>query len=220
MLLTENKIRQIIREYINDILSNTEENVTNPTHGKYGIFYVPQGSSPFDGHFYEFIDAKNDKDVIKKFIASYFKSNKSVVIANNEELRYVIATMDEDGYIDEIVYEITFYPKGKNAHYRYTYRNNGNYEFFDSFQKQNDKKFTAELVDHLCRTIHEIPKGYCSSMSMLKKYLTNYMSKNNEESLNLRIYNFKKETSTYYYVFKFEWENDVTLKEYNPLELF
>lgn len=220
MKLTENKIRQIIRESINDILSNTEEDAVTTPHGKYALFYVPQGSSPYDGHFYEYIDAKNDKDVIKKFIASYFKDNKNVVISNNEELRYVIATMDEDDYIDEIIYDVTFYPKGKNAHYRYSYRNNGDFQFFDSFNKQNEKKFSAEIVDYLCRTIHEIPKGYCGNMSMLKKYLTNYMSKNNEESLNLRIFDYKKESSTYYYVFKFEWENTVSLKEYDPFDSF
>ena len=218
MKLTENKIRQIIRETLDNVFSPEDEVTEVTPHGKYALFYVPQGSSPYDGHFYEYIDAKNDKEVIKKFIASYFKDNKSVVITNNEELHYVIATMDEDDYIDEIIYDVTFYPKGKNAHYRYTYRNNGDFQFFDSFHKQNEKKFSAEIVDHLCRTIHEIPKGYCGSLSMLKKYLANYMQKNNTDSLSLRIFDYKKGSSTYYYVFKFEWEDTVSLKEYDPFD--
>ena len=220
MKITENKLREIIRESINKIISE------GLADGIYKIYYIPKGDGIFDGHFCEAINAKNDNGAIKTFLKQYFPRYKKYYAKEGEEEHYVIGVPDpdyEDSY--DVIFDVNFYTKNnKTGHYRYSYRRDGEYIFYDSFYEQNKKKYSAEIVDWLGRTIQEIPAGYCGSMSMLKKYLHTFLTKqvnNNpdKDSLYVRIYDFNKEDSKTYSAY-IGYNGELDMYEYDPLEMF
>lgn len=219
MKLTENKLREIIRESLNNII------LESLADGIYKIYYIPKGESIFDGHWYKTINAKNDNDAIKIFLKEYFPSYKKYYAKEGEEEHYVIGVPDpdyEDSY--DIIFDINFYTKNnKTGHYSYSYRRDGEYKFYDSFYEQNKKKYSAEITDWLGRTIQEIPTGYCGSMSMLKKYLHTYLTKqitNNSDKdyLYVRIYDYKTEKSKTYSAY-INYDGELGMCEFDPMEI-
>jgi hypothetical protein len=219
MKLTENKLREIIRESLNNII------LEGLADGIYKIYYIPKGDGIFDGHFCEAINAKNDNDAIKIFLKQYFPRYKKYYAKEGDEEHYVIGVPDpdyEDSY--DIIFDINFYTKNnKSGHYRYSYRRDGEYKFYDSFYEQNKKKYSAEITDWLGRTIQEIPTGYCGSMSMLKKYLHTYLTKqitNNSDKdyLYVRIYDYKTEKSKTYSAY-INYNGELDMYEYDPMEI-
>ena len=225
MRLTENKLRNIIRESIINILNENNNSQVN----EYLIFYIDNGN-PYDGIYNTTYECKNDKQAFSLFLKEYDK----VFLANldgdiNKEERYAIGKVsgtDEFGDNDyDIIYDITLYTKnGKKTECRYTYNGPDGYQFGDTHRERNEKKFSAQIEDWLGRTLQEIPSGYCGSMSMLKKYLHTYLTKqinNNpdKDSLYVRIYDFNKEESKTYSAY-IGYDGKINMYEYDPLEMF
>lgn len=223
--ISESKLRNIITESIRRVINETIENTTPNNEQTYAVYGVESGGSYWDIYFCYDFKSRNDKEALKYFLSQeYTKYQQQDMLHEQKGRKYVIGTLDEEGYLDNRIYKIEFYIKGKKVHYRYTYTPNGEYtnvEFFDSFEKQNKKKFYAYVLDSdfylYPKEKFQIPSGYCGSLSMLKKYLLNYMTKNNLEDMSISIFDFKKEKMVYYWVYKWEWDNEVRMREYDPL---
>lgn len=179
MTLTENKLRNIIRESIINIIN---EEVNSNGLNKYHIFYIDNGNV-YDGILCATYEAKNDKQAFKKF---YDEFSYSFLVNLDGDLekteRYAIGKVTgEDEYGEEdydIIYDITFYTKnGKKADCRYCYTSDGNFKFGDTRSERNEKKFYGYLSDYMGRKVCDIPDGYCGSLAMIKKFVFNYILK-------------------------------------------
>lgn len=179
MTLTENKLRNIIRESIINIIN---EEVNSNGLNKYHIFYIDNGNV-YDGIYNTTYEVKNDKQAFKKFYDEFSK----VFLANldgdlEKTERYAIGKVTgEDEYGEEdydIIYDITFYTKnGKKADCKYYYTADGNFKFGDTRSERNEKKFHGYLSDYIGRNICDIPDGYCGSLAMIKKFVYSFILK-------------------------------------------
>lgn len=179
MLLTENKLRNIIKETIINIIN---EDVNNNGLNKYHIFYIDNGSV-YDGIYNTTYEVKNDKQAFKKFYDEFsrvFLANLDGDLEKTE--RYAIGKvtgvdeMGDDEY--DVIYDITFYTKnGKKADCKYYYTGGGDFKFGDTRSERNEKKFHGYLTDYMGRNICDIPDGYCGSLAMIKKFVFNFILK-------------------------------------------
>lgn len=210
MILTETRLKSLIKEAIKDYI---KENITS---NKYHFFYIGKDDSLYDGHYQTTIEAKSDKEALKIFLEEFSK----IFIANldddiNKIERYAIGKVnseDEEDY--EIIYDIKLYTKnGRKVEYKYTYTGGDSYEFGDSYEERNKKRFMGYISDVMGRKLCDIPEGYCKSISLIKKFVENYVTKefktNNQKSFYTQIYDMKTQEWTEYNCFIFDFGGDI-----------
>lgn len=179
MILTENKLRNIIRESIINIIN---EEVNSNGLNKYHIFYIDNGNV-YAGIYNTTYKVKNDKQAFKKFYDEFSKIFLANLDGDLEKTeRYAIGKVTgEDEYGEEdydIIYDITFYTKnGKKTECKYSYDGPDGYHFGDTYRERNEKKFHGYLSDYMGRNVCDIPSGYCGSLAMIKKFTYNFLLK-------------------------------------------
>lgn len=204
--MNENKIRNIIRECI---INKLNEDAVNNSDRKYRYFYIENGDSVYDGHYLDTIECKSDKDALKYVLNDV----KKVYLGNlegdlNKKERYAIGVInpeDEDDY--DIIYDILCYTKnGKSMCYSYSYFDGNSYHFFDSETEKVRNRYTAYITDFIGRTIANIPKGYCSNLTLIKKYVESFIKKQTKEDFScmVLVYIPKKDEWKEYYATLFD----------------
>lgn len=213
LVITESKLKNIIKEAVKTVL-NENNGLT-----KYDVYYCEDGGSVYtNGHYQTSYNVKNDKEALKTFLNEFSK----VYLANldgdlDKTETYSICKVSIDEYGDEDIteiWEVEFYTKnGKKAEYRYRYYGEGNFELGDSYQERNKKRFFGYISDYIGRKIQDIPEGYCTNMTLIQKYVKNFVMKkaqdNNRYSCYIQVCDKKTDKWKCYFATVFDYGDEL-----------
>lgn len=212
ILLTESKLRNIIKEAVKTVLNENNGLV------KYNVYYCEDGGNVFtNGHYQTSYNVKSDKDALKMFLNEFSKiylANLDDDLDKTETYSICKVTNNEEGEDIDEVWNIEFYTKnGKKVEYKYHYLGNGNFEVGDSYQERNKKRFFGYISDYIGRKIQDIPEGYCTNMTLIQKYVKNFVMKkaqgNNRYSCYIQVCDKKTDKWKCYFATVFDYGDEL-----------
>lgn len=215
-----NRIKHMNNIFLDKIITEAVNDSLKKIVKTYALFYVDE---EYVKHFWGKYSAKNDKEVLKLILPEIKKSLIVNFDVNDEKTyksKYEIELVNgEDEYDWNSVYNLTvFLNNGKTFEYSYLhYNEDGSTEYFDSFSVKNEPKFSANICDYLGRTILDIPDKNCKTLVSIKKFITNYLNKQEQneygsKSCYVWIYDFKKDESGFYSCCIYDWDDENELR--------